>query len=64
MTKNKLENNQNEHNSFLDKLFSGFKKEQTYMKFNFSNKVLSEEEEKRIKNIFSHLVQQEDYDSM
>lgn len=34
------------------------------MKFEVSNKVLTEEEEKEIKEIASHIVQQEDYDSM
>lgn len=34
------------------------------MKFELSNKTLTEEEEKEIKEIASHIVQQEDYDSM
>ena len=34
------------------------------MKFELSNKVLTEKEEKEIKEISSHIVQQEDYDSM
>lgn len=34
------------------------------MIFEFSNKTLTEEEEKKIKEVASHFVQQEDYDSM
>jgi hypothetical protein len=34
------------------------------MIFEFSNKTLTEEEEKKIKEIMEHIVQQEDYDSM
>jgi hypothetical protein len=34
------------------------------MNFDLINKTLTEEEEKKIKEIMEHIVQQEDYDSM